>query len=129
MPAAPQAPGEESSAMPCVCVVWGAEAPRVGRGVGFLGKGRPRRAGWRRSRAADRLSAMPVLLPSPPAGAPEGLEFLSSRPPWACSLCSVGCTSEETLLSHAQGAKHKRRVRAPAGGEGAARAVPRVGAC
>ena len=40
-----------------------------------------------------------------------GLEYLSERPPWACSICNVTCTSRETLLGHASGAKHKRRVR------------------
>ena len=39
-----------------------------------------------------------------------GLEFLSERPPWRCSCCNVGCTSRDTLLGHAAGAKHKRRV-------------------
>lgn len=43
---------------------------------------------------------------------PEGLEFLSSRPPWTCSICNVTCTSQDTLLGHAQGAKHKRRAKA-----------------
>lgn len=32
-------------------------------------------------------------------------------PPWTCSVCRVTCTSQETLLGHAAGAKHKRRVR------------------
>lgn len=41
-----------------------------------------------------------------------GMEFLSNNPPWKCSLCNVVCTSQDTLLSHAQGAKHKRRARA-----------------
>ena len=41
-----------------------------------------------------------------------GREFLSSRAPWTCSVCSVKCTSEATLLSHASGAKHQRRSRA-----------------
>lgn len=39
-----------------------------------------------------------------------GLEFLSERPPWRCSCCNVNCTSRETLMGHAAGAKHKRRV-------------------
>ncbi|KAL6748641.1 hypothetical protein V8C86DRAFT_1798146 [Haematococcus lacustris] len=43
---------------------------------------------------------------------PSGLEFLSTRPPWKCSVCNVNCTSQETLLGHAAGAKHKRRARA-----------------
>ncbi len=44
-----------------------------------------------------------------PAG-PSGLEFLATRPPWKCSVCNVTCTSSETLMGHAAGAKHKRRV-------------------
>ncbi len=44
------------------------------------------------------------------ASAPAGLEFLTSRPPWKCNICSVSCTSQETLMGHASGAKHKRRV-------------------
>lgn len=47
-----------------------------------------------------------------PAGAAEGLQFLSTRAPWVCSVCTVTCTSRETLLGHAQGAKHKRRSKA-----------------
>ena len=45
------------------------------------------------------------------ASGAAGLEFLSSRPPWKCSICNVSCTSQETLMGHASGAKHKRRVR------------------
>jgi hypothetical protein len=45
------------------------------------------------------------------AGEPKGTQFLSSRPPWKCSICNVTCTSQDTLLGHAAGAKHKRRVR------------------
>lgn len=55
----------------------------------------------------------PSLHPSPPslpASDPEGTQFLSKRAPWKCSVCNVTCTSEETLLGHAAGAKHKRRV-------------------
>ncbi|GIL76088.1 hypothetical protein Vretimale_5720 [Volvox reticuliferus] len=51
----------------------------------------------------------------PTAGVPSeptGLEFLSTRPPWRCSVCNVNCTSRETLVNHAAGAKHKRRARA-----------------
>lgn len=44
-----------------------------------------------------------------PAG-PSSLEFLATRPPWKCSVCNVTCTSNETLMGHAAGAKHKRRV-------------------
>lgn len=43
-----------------------------------------------------------------------GVEFLSLRPPWKCSVCNVNCTSQDTLLSHASGIKHKRRARAAA---------------
>uniref|UniRef100_A0A7S0RM70 C2H2-type domain-containing protein n=1 Tax=Chlamydomonas leiostraca TaxID=1034604 RepID=A0A7S0RM70_9CHLO len=43
---------------------------------------------------------------------PSGLEFLSTRPPWRCSVCNVNCTSKDTLMSHASGVKHKRRARA-----------------
>jgi cell growth-regulating nucleolar protein len=45
-------------------------------------------------------------------GGPEGLEFLSTRAPWKCSICNVNCTSSETLMGHAAGAKHKRRAKA-----------------
>jgi cell growth-regulating nucleolar protein len=41
-----------------------------------------------------------------------GLQFLSERPPWKCSCCNVNCTSRDTLLGHASGVKHKRRVSA-----------------
>jgi cell growth-regulating nucleolar protein len=47
-----------------------------------------------------------------PAGEAAGLEFLSNRPPWKCSVCNVSCTSKETLMGHAHGTKHRRRVRA-----------------
>lgn len=43
---------------------------------------------------------------------PEGLEFLTSRPPWKCNLCNVNCTSQETLMGHAAGTKHIKRARA-----------------
>ena len=46
----------------------------------------------------------------PPAGQSEGLEFLATRPPWKCSVCNVTCTSQDALMGHAAGAKHKRRV-------------------
>jgi cell growth-regulating nucleolar protein len=45
-------------------------------------------------------------------GGAEGLEFLSTRAPWKCSICNVNCTSSETLMGHAAGAKHKRRAKA-----------------
>lgn len=61
----------------------------------------------------------------PAAGAAEGLEFLSARPPWKCSICNVACTSQETLMGHASGAKHKRRARAAlAARNGAGEAAP-----
>lgn len=44
-----------------------------------------------------------------------GEQFLSAFAPWKCSICSVTCTSRETLLGHAQGAKHKRRSKAALG--------------
>lgn len=49
---------------------------------------------------------------APVEGGAEGLEFLSTWAPWKCSVCNVTCTSQETLMGHAQGAKHKRRARA-----------------
>lgn len=58
--------------------------------------------------------------PGPPwpflaTGQAEGLEFLTTRPPWKCTICNVTCTSQDTLMGHAAGAKHKRRVRFLAG--------------
>lgn len=44
----------------------------------------------------------------------EGAEHLSTRFPWKCHLCSVQCTSQETLAGHASGLKHRRRARAAA---------------
>lgn len=43
-------------------------------------------------------------------GGPSGLQFLSERPPWRCSVCNVSCTSRATLEGHAEGTKHKRKV-------------------
>ena len=60
------------------------------------------------------LSSLPVVA----AGGPEGLEFLSSRAPWKCNICNVACTSQDTLMGHAAGAKHKRRVSESGGGAG-----------
>ena len=57
------------------------------------------------------------------ASEPSGLEFLSIRPPWKCSACNIGCTSQETLMAHASGIKHKRRVRAALGLSGPANKV------
>lgn len=42
--------------------------------------------------------------------APADTAFLSTRPPWTCSVCKVTCTSQDTLLGHAAGVKHRRRV-------------------
>ncbi|KAL8119984.1 uncharacterized protein LOC141724566 [Apium graveolens] len=37
---------------------------------------------------------------------------LSERPPWFCSLCNTSATSRQTLLSHADGKKHRAKARA-----------------
>lgn len=37
---------------------------------------------------------------------------LSERPPWFCSLCNTSATSNQTLLSHADGKKHRAKARA-----------------
>ncbi|BFG39668.1 hypothetical protein CerSpe_259420 [Prunus speciosa] len=37
---------------------------------------------------------------------------LSKRFPWFCSLCNTKATSEQTLLLHAEGKKHRARARA-----------------
>ncbi|KAJ8568755.1 hypothetical protein K7X08_030977 [Anisodus acutangulus] len=37
---------------------------------------------------------------------------LSKRPPWFCSLCNTNATSKQTLLSHAEGKKHRGKARA-----------------
>ncbi|OWM83077.1 UBP1-associated proteins 1C [Punica granatum] len=37
---------------------------------------------------------------------------LSKRPPWFCSLCNTKATSEQTLLLHADGKKHRAKARA-----------------
>eukprot|EP00250_Pteridium_aquilinum_P024552 c2923_g1_i1 orf=310-1431(-) len=36
---------------------------------------------------------------------------LSARAPWSCSLCNVKATSQETLMLHSQGKKHRSKVR------------------
>eukprot|EP00798_Chlamydomonas_sp_ICE-L_P002997 gene2997-13011_t len=63
------------------------------------------------------------------AGEASGLEFLSKRPPWKCSVCNIGCTSEETLMAHAAGVKHGRRARAAtaAAGGGGTNGTPAAG--
>ena len=56
-------------------------------------------------------------------------EFLATRPPWKCSCCGVTCTSEETLIGHANGKKHKskaRSARARAAGEDPGRTPPKA---
>ncbi|KAI4376514.1 hypothetical protein MLD38_014266 [Melastoma candidum] len=37
---------------------------------------------------------------------------LSERPPWICSICNTKATSEQTLLLHAEGKKHRAKARA-----------------
>lgn len=37
---------------------------------------------------------------------------LTKRPPWFCSLCNTKATSEQALLLHAEGKKHKAKARA-----------------
>ncbi|XP_052487357.1 UBP1-associated proteins 1C-like [Gossypium raimondii] len=37
---------------------------------------------------------------------------LSPRPPWFCSLCNTKVTSQQTLLLHAEGKKHRAKARA-----------------
>lgn len=37
---------------------------------------------------------------------------LSTRPPWFCSLCNTSATSQQTLLLHADGKKHRAKARA-----------------
>ncbi|KAK7265401.1 hypothetical protein RJT34_33021 [Clitoria ternatea] len=37
---------------------------------------------------------------------------LSERPPWFCSLCNTKATSQQTLLLHADGKKHRAKARA-----------------
>ncbi|KAJ8526521.1 hypothetical protein K7X08_028998 [Anisodus acutangulus] len=37
---------------------------------------------------------------------------LSDHPPWFCSLCNTSATSKQTLLSHAEGKKHRAKARA-----------------
>lgn len=41
---------------------------------------------------------------------PDDTAYLATRPPWTCSVCKVTCTSQDTLLGHAGGVKHRRRV-------------------
>ncbi|KAL5221881.1 hypothetical protein ABZP36_026594 [Zizania latifolia] len=37
---------------------------------------------------------------------------LSTHPPWFCSLCNTTTTSKQTLLSHADGKKHRAKAKA-----------------
>ncbi|XP_057537764.1 UBP1-associated proteins 1C [Amaranthus tricolor] len=37
---------------------------------------------------------------------------LSQRPPWFCSICNTKATSQQTLLLHADGKKHRAKARA-----------------
>ncbi|CAK9177117.1 unnamed protein product [Ilex paraguariensis] len=37
---------------------------------------------------------------------------LSEHPPWFCSLCNTKATSQQTLLLHAEGKKHRTKARA-----------------
>lgn len=95
-----------------------AAAPAAGRPTRTLPR-RPLHAGvlgWLLRCAAHHSPRCPLPgYAALPAGQPEGLEFLSSRPPWKCSICNVACTSQDALMGHAAGAKHKRRVRAVGG--------------
>lgn len=79
----------------------GATKPGGFAAKGFYGDGESGTASAAAS--APRADATPV-----------GLEFLATRPPWACSACNVTCTSRETLLGHASGVKHRRRANAAA---------------
>ena len=45
------------------------------------------------------------------ASAVVGERFLNKGPPWDCQCCGVKCTSQETLMGHAQGKKHKSKSR------------------
>ena len=51
-----------------------------------------------------------VAQPTASVSDPADTAFLSARPPWICSVCKVTCTSQDTLLGHAAGVKHRRRV-------------------
>jgi cell growth-regulating nucleolar protein len=59
---------------------------------------------------AQQAAAAAVATAAAATDEAVGLEFLSQRPPWRCACCNVSCTSRETLMGHAAGAKHKRRV-------------------
>lgn len=55
---------------------------------------------------ATVVVAQPVASTSEPADT----AYLATRPPWTCSVCKVTCTSQDTLMGHAGGVKHRRRV-------------------
>lgn len=55
--------------------------------------------------------AAAVVQPQTDAAQAVDTAFLSQRPPWKCTVCNVTCTSQDTLLGHAAGVKHRRRVR------------------
>ena len=55
---------------------------------------------------ATVVVAQPVASTSEPADT----AYLATRPPWTCSVCKVTCTSQGTLLGHAGGVEHRRRV-------------------
>jgi len=44
-------------------------------------------------------------------GGVVGESFLATKPPWDCACCGVKCTSQETLLGHAAGKKHRSKAR------------------
>ncbi|DBA94274.1 hypothetical protein WJX77_002446 [Trebouxia sp. C0004] len=55
-----------------------------------------------------------VAQPVPSTSEPADTAYLATRPPWTCNVCKVTCTSQDTLLGHAGGVKHRRRARAAA---------------
>ncbi|KAK3260218.1 hypothetical protein CYMTET_30812 [Cymbomonas tetramitiformis] len=56
---------------------------------------------------------------------PLGDKFLATSAPWYCSCCRVSCTSSETLAGHAEGKKHRNKVKAALAAEAAEqRAAP-----
>lgn len=57
-------------------------------------------------------SGATVVVAQPVAGTSEPADtaYLATRQPWTCSVCKVTCTSQDTLLGHAGGVKHRRRV-------------------
>ena len=55
-------------------------------------------------------TTVPVVQPLASKSEPADTACLATRPPWTCSVCNVSCTSQDTLLGHAAGVKHRRRV-------------------